>query len=462
MRDRRRSGSRIGMYCSCHDLSRLAHRRAHEDGQRPSCSSSSSPVPSTNLSLRPRAHQSLRVASMRIFKHSFMKTKVCRTSARFTMCPCSSTGYLAEVTVFPCTDLTIGTWRRMASPQHDLIAYVCEGKRCLTWFIRSGGRSFKMEILYEHILESRFANVSPGVGSATFVLERPPTFYMEGYIDPTLGEDSPRFWQVCGDWTEGMQGTTQLRHYLLGPAYQLSSLVNSITPSGMSNEISLYTPTPSVSDAGSSPEVYTRSLHSPVEQIHGSTLVLRRPSSLSSLRMLHHPSLERLRSRQASVPLFHSPLSSTSTPNSPYAPSEGSGSTSMSPTTFFLDGSDPRQYMRQSATGTPDQLTQLPLPMPNLPRVYEYPMARPDSPYDCASEPPNSAVSTPAYFDVSPSHPTNGPWGGPSGGMDTNAGGPGYVLQNAPAEERHHDPYYQYPTGLPGPVHSYTYENSGH
>ncbi|KAI0788048.1 hypothetical protein C8Q74DRAFT_1216543 [Fomes fomentarius] len=367
-----------------------------------------------------------------------------------------------EVTVFPCTDLTIGSWRRMASPQHDLIAYVCEGKRCLTWFIRSGGRSFKMEILYEHILEARFANVSPGVGSATFVLERPPTFYMESYIDPTLGEDSPRFWQVCGDWTEGMQGTTQLRHYLLGPAYQLSSLVNSITPSGMSNEISLYTPTPSVSDAGSSPEVYTRSLHSPVEQIHGSTLVLRRPSSLSSLRMLHHPSLERLRSRQASVPLFHSPLSSTSTPNSPYAPSEGSGSNPMSPTAFFLDGSDPRQYMRQSATGTPDQLTQLPLPMPNLPRVYEYPMARPESPYDCASEPPNSAVSTPAYFDVSPSHPTNGPWGGPSGGMVTNAGGPGYAPQNAPTEERHHDPYYQYPTGLPGPVHSYTYENTGH
>ncbi|KAI0709872.1 hypothetical protein C8Q76DRAFT_624997, partial [Earliella scabrosa] len=137
-----------------------------------------------------------------------------------------------EVTVFPCTDLTIGTWRRMASPQHDLIAYLCEGKRSLTWFIRSGGRSFKMEIPYEHILESRFANVSPGVGSATFVLERPPTFYMESLIDPSLGDDSPRFWQVCGDWTEGMQGTTQLRHHLIGPAYQLSSLVNSITPSG--------------------------------------------------------------------------------------------------------------------------------------------------------------------------------------------------------------------------------------
>ena len=350
----------------------------------------------------------------------------------------------------------------MASPQHDLIAYLCEGKRSLTWFIRSGGRSFKMEIPYEHILESRFANVSPGVGSATFVLERPPTFYMESLIDPSLGDDSPRFWQVCGDWTEGMQGTTQLRHHLIGPAYQLSSLVNSITPSGLSGEIPLYTPTPSVSDAGSSPEVYTRSLHSPVEQMHGSSLVLRRPSSLSSLRMLHHPSLERLRSRQASVPLYHSPLSSTSTPNSPYAPSEGSGSMSMSPTTFYLDGNDPRQYMRQSATGTPDQLTQLPLPMPNLPRLnYEYPvLQRSESPYDCASEPTQSAASTPGYFDVSPSHPANAPWAGAAGGMGSVALGHGYVPQGTPAEERPHEPYYQYPTGLPGPAHAFSYESA--
>ena len=84
----------------------------------------------------------------------------------------------ADVTVFPCTDLTIGSWRRMASPQHDLIAYTCNTKRCLVWYIRSAGRGFKMEISFDHVAEARFTNVSPGIGSATFVLDRPPGFYM--------------------------------------------------------------------------------------------------------------------------------------------------------------------------------------------------------------------------------------------------------------------------------------------
>ncbi|RPD60980.1 hypothetical protein L226DRAFT_522832 [Lentinus tigrinus ALCF2SS1-7] len=369
-----------------------------------------------------------------------------------------------EVTVFPCTDLTIGTWRRMASPQHDLIAYTCESKRSLSWFIRSAGRSFKMDISYDHILETRFANVSPGIGSATFLVDRPPIFYMENTADPNPGEESARFWQLCGDWTEGMQGTTNLRHCLIGPAYQLAALVNSITSSGTSNEIPLYTPTPSVSDAGSSPEVYTRSLHSPIEQMNGSSLVLRRPSSLSSLRMLHHPSLERLRPR-TSVPHFHSPLSSTSTPNSPYAPSDGS--MSMSPTMLYLDGPggyDQRQFgMRQSATGTPDQLAHLPLAMPNLPRAqYDYQTAsRAESPYD-GSEPPTSAASTPGYFDVSsPTHPMNGPWGGAPVGMTggPGTGGPLYVPQHAPAQERPQEPYYPYPTAVHSHPHAFPPEH---
>ncbi|TBU22251.1 hypothetical protein BD311DRAFT_155650 [Dichomitus squalens] len=367
----------------------------------------------------------------------------------------------ADVTVFPCTDLTIGTWRRMASPRHDLIAYTCDAKRSLTWFIRSAGRSFKMEISYEHIAEARFSNVSPGVGSATFILDCPPTFYMEALADPALGEQSPRIWQCSGDWTEAMQGTTHLQHCLVGPAYQLSALVNSIVPAGsISSEAPLYPPTPSVSDAGSSPEVYTRSLHSPAEQMyHRSSLVLRRPSSLSSLRMLHHPSLERLRLRHPSIPLFHSPLSSTSTPNSPYATSDGS--MPMSPTILYLDGPEGRQYhVRQSATATPDQLTRLPLAMPNLPRLQcEYPPdSRPDSPYECGPEPPASAVSSQGYFEASPINPPNSQgrgnpgYAGPPGGPYSYSGA--YVPQDPTLEEGPQEPYYQYHTSYPGPAPS--------
>ena len=390
------------------------------------------------------------------------------------------------MTVFPCSDLSIGSWRRMASPQHDLIAYTSEGKRSLTWFIRSGGRSFKMEVLYEHILDARFTNVSPGMGSATFYLERPPTFYMEGLLDPAQGEDSPRIWQVCGDWTEGGQGSTQLQHTLAGPAYQLSALVNSITPTTMPGADSvLYTPTASISDAGSSPEVFTRVLHSPTDvPMHPATssLVLRRPSSLSSLRMLHHPSLERLRARP-SVPLFHSPLSSTSTPPSPYTASEGS-LVSISPAFppfmhMHMDPSHPQQQQRGfpgiGSNGKADQLAHLPLTMPNLPRLnYDYPpMSRSASPYDC-SEPPSSAASTGGYFDGTP---TSAPWGG-GGGPPHSAivGGsfgniapvPGavvgaaFIQQHAsPVEERPQEPYYPYPNGLPGPAPAYAYDAAG-
>lgn len=461
MRGRRRFGSKTGVSIPCYGIPGPAHGRARRRAKaKLQLKLKTRPV--EKLEPPPESPPELASgfdADVHGLIHEDEGAQTSPNPAPWTLHTHSD---FPEVTVFPCTDLTIGTWRRMASPQHDLIAYTCESKRLLSWFIRSAGRSFKMDIFYDHILESRFANLSPGIGSATFLLDRPPTFYMENVADANSMEEPARFWQLCGDWTEGMQGTTHLRHCLIGPAYQLSALVNSITPSGAASDIALYTPTPSVSDAGSSPEVYTRSLHSPIEHMNGSTLVLRRPSSLSSLRMLHHPSIERLRPR-TSVPHFHSPLSSTSTPNTPnssYAPSDGS--LSMSPTMLYLDGPggyDQRQhsYMGQSGTGTPDQLTHLPLAMPNLPRAhYDFQSAsRAESPYD---EPPPSAVSTPGYFDVSSPthpHPMNGPWGGAMPMQGPGMGGPLYVPQHPPAQERPEEPYYPYPTGLPGHPHAF-------
>ncbi|KAH9902547.1 hypothetical protein C8Q73DRAFT_634116 [Cubamyces lactineus] len=347
-----------------------------------------------------------------------------------------------EVTIVPCTDLTIGNWRRVASSQHDLIAYTCEARRSITWFIRSGGLSFKIEVPYDIIAESRFTNVSPGVGSATFVLDRPPTFYVEKHMEPAPGAEAVRYWQVSGDWTEDRQASLVLRHCLMGPAYQLSHLVNNISPSGASSEVSLYTPTLSLSDAGSSPEVYSRSCDSPVDshpQAHSSTMVLRKPSSLSSLRMLHHPSLERLRpSRHASVPMFHSPLSSMSTPNSPHSPSDAHG---MSPMLLYMDGSGAQQYTVATRTGMPDQLPHLPLGVPNLPRLnYDY-SSRSASPHECTSEPP-SAVSTPGYY------------GAPSPAWD--GGASPFVSQGMSAPERPQEPYNPQAYGYtPGSVYDH-------
>ncbi|KAI9001531.1 hypothetical protein BD414DRAFT_36865 [Trametes punicea] len=342
-----------------------------------------------------------------------------------------------EVTVIPCSDLTIGTWRRVASSQLDLIAYTCEARRSITWFVRSGGLSFKMEVPFDIIAESRFSNVSPGIGCVTVVLNRPPTFYVEKQVEPVPGAEPARYWQVSRDWTEGNQGTTVLQHCLTGPAYQLSHLVNTISCSA-STEVCLHTPTLSVSDAGSSPEVYPCSCESPVDPHPQSSLVLRRPSSLSSLRALHHPSLERLRpSRQPSMPMLHSPLSGKSTPNSPRSPAEASG---VPPALLYLNSNGSQHYVTTHGGGS-EQLPRLPLVMPNLPRLhYEY-SSRAASPHECAGEMPSSAVSTPGYYAAS-----SPLWGGSP--MSP------FVPQGVSSTECPQEPHYQHVhVGIPGPVY---------
>lgn len=314
---------------------------------------------------------------------------------------------ISEVTLVPCTDLTIGTWRRVASSHHELIAYTCEARRCITWFIRSEGHSFKMEVPYETIRESRFTNVSPGEGSVAFFLERPPAFFVEGFSEGDPAVEPMRYWQASGDWTEGSQATAVLQHCLNGPGYQLAHLVNTISPSASSPNVFFYPPpTPSISDVGSSPEAYSRSFESPVDPYPSMTsMVLRRPNSMSNLRVLHHPSLERLRpSRQASVPMFHSPLSNMSTPastpaESPRSPTETSRTHASMLRLYAENNGGPQQYMQVPPHA--EQLPRLPLTVPNLPGLHCEYGSYPESPY--ASEAPSSTVSTPGYYhDASP------------------------------------------------------------
>ncbi|KAJ7104321.1 hypothetical protein B0H15DRAFT_766708 [Mycena belliarum] len=131
------------------------------------------------------------------------------------------------VTFIPCSDLSIGSWRRIATDtnRHDLIAYTCETKRCLTWFIYNGGFGFKMECPFDTILSTEFTNVSPGsTGLASFVLSRPPIFYLENNSNDGL----PRYWKRCTDWTEGHQASHVLRHDLIGSAVPLVHLLQSL------------------------------------------------------------------------------------------------------------------------------------------------------------------------------------------------------------------------------------------
>jgi regulatory protein PHO2 len=150
------------------------------------------------------------------------------------------------VTIIPCNDLSIGTWRRIATAvgKHDLVAYLCDAKRCLTWFIHSTGYGFKMEIPFEIIVDTEFTNAAPGSGLASFILSQPPTFYLESFSTPgpnqALGQT--RHWKKCADWTEGQQATKVLRHDLIGSAVQLAHLLRHLNAHASGSDIRLHSP----------------------------------------------------------------------------------------------------------------------------------------------------------------------------------------------------------------------------
>ncbi|KAJ3509055.1 hypothetical protein NLJ89_g5416 [Agrocybe chaxingu] len=135
------------------------------------------------------------------------------------------------VTFVPCTDLTVGTWRRIAASattKYDLIAYVCERKRCLTWFLLSGGCGFKMELPFNTIIDTEFQNPSASHGMASFTLSQPPLFYLETVSSPQPDGSVLRGWRRCADWTENTQASQILRHTVIGSAVQLAYVLRAL------------------------------------------------------------------------------------------------------------------------------------------------------------------------------------------------------------------------------------------
>ncbi|KAH7928284.1 homeobox-domain-containing protein [Leucogyrophana mollusca] len=214
-----------------------------------------------------------------------------------------STGYEAElhslihedepVTIIPCTDLSVGTWRRIATAvgKHDLVAYLCDAKRCLTWFIHSSGYGFKMEIPFDIIVDTEFTNAAPGSGLASFILSQPPTFYLESFTSPLPGQgtDPIRHWKKCADWTEGQQATKILRHDLIGSAVQLAHVLRHLNTHTSGSDIRLHSPSyntqpPSAIMEIPQPPMTSLSgpgLSGPGYQYHGEAIELQRPESLS-------------------------------------------------------------------------------------------------------------------------------------------------------------------------------------
>ncbi|KAG8933202.1 hypothetical protein FRC01_010548 [Tulasnella sp. 417] len=123
------------------------------------------------------------------------------------------------ITIIQCTDLTIGTWHRIAARTgtHDLVAYTAEGSEVLTWYIYSEGYGFRMDLPFRTIerVDLSTTGYPPGTALATITLTQAPNFFMESNVE------QGRMWKKCTDWTEGQQASTMLRHEVIGSAAQL-------------------------------------------------------------------------------------------------------------------------------------------------------------------------------------------------------------------------------------------------
>lgn len=133
----------------------------------------------------------------------------------------------ASIFIIPCTCLTIGKWNRVSCNEWDLLAWFCETKRCLTWFVKSKAYSFKMQVALDWVGDLSFRNADPGRGILVLNLLRPPRFFLRKDL-PSSDRDPPPYWRACDDWTEDNEASLGLRHVLEGPALPLAYIVGYI------------------------------------------------------------------------------------------------------------------------------------------------------------------------------------------------------------------------------------------
>lgn len=137
------------------------------------------------------------------------------------------------VDIIPCDALTIGTWKRLRSEEHSLVAYVSDSRECLTWFVHNAGRSLKMIIPFHIIMHTELDDTSgtaAGTIEISFILSRPPLFFFEAKIVDPGTMVTNRKWQECHDWTKDCQGTYCLRHTIRGPTIALHRFLETLQP----------------------------------------------------------------------------------------------------------------------------------------------------------------------------------------------------------------------------------------
>jgi hypothetical protein len=175
----------------------------------------------------------------------------------------------------PCSDVLIGKWRRMNTGSNDLLVYLSECRRTLTYYVRSVDIGFKMRIPFDSIVATECTNeISPGCDLISLLLNRPPTFYREIASRAGSASTPGRTWRPANDWTEGAQASTCTRHEIIGPSAQLRMALGSLlaagstppTSSGVSNASvasSYFRSSPNLSYSSSSVGTCNSSTNSP-------------------------------------------------------------------------------------------------------------------------------------------------------------------------------------------------------
>ena len=129
--------------------------------------------------------------------------------------------------------------------QHDLLAYVCEARRRLTWYVHyhedDVEHSVKMDISFDSVADIKLTQATADTAQASLYLSQPPVFYME-----VRSPDAGRIWMLCGDWTANHQATHVLRHELCGAYAPLTYLWKRIRSERRVSPPSVFASTPSI------------------------------------------------------------------------------------------------------------------------------------------------------------------------------------------------------------------------
>jgi len=143
------------------------------------------------------------------------------------------------IIMVPCSDVLIGKWRRMNTGSNDLLVYLTERRRTLTYYVRSGDAGFKMRIPFDSIAATEYTNeITPGSDRISLLLNKPPTFYREVASRAAPASTPGRTWRPANDWTEGAQASTCTRHEIIGPSARLSMALHPLLATGCAPHVS--------------------------------------------------------------------------------------------------------------------------------------------------------------------------------------------------------------------------------